>query len=114
MNEEKIFDAKYVYLDWDGILKGKEVFLAYTLLGLKRALALGDRYTVERGNGDYPFVTPGGAQYAIAYYDPNWETKQAWKHGKVIQYRDKNGNDNWRTTNNPSWSDNCEYRAVEK
>ena len=113
MNEEKIFDAKYVYLDWNPVLEGKEVFLAYTLPGLKRALALGGRVTAEKNDSDYPFITSGGAQYALAYYDPNYEVKLAYIHGKVIQYRDKAGNDNWRATNSPSWSDDCEYRVVE-
>jgi len=101
--EKKIFDKKFVYLEWDDVLEGKEVFIADTFPELrKRVENNNDSFmcTVERNDGDYPFV----------YYDPLYNVKLAWKNGKQIQYR-SHCSFEWEDCDDPGWSETDEYRV---
>ena len=113
----ELFDKKFVYFEWDDILEGKEVFLADALAVLKRAVMLDeDRLSVEENDGDYPFTSPAGVHYSMAYYDPNYSCKRAYMGGKVIQYRNKDSSDQnkdssdqWKDcSEEPYWAEDCE------
>jgi hypothetical protein len=113
MNME-LFDKKFVYFEWDNILEGKEVFLANALAVLKRAVMLDeDRLSVEENDGDYPFTSPAGVHYSMAYYDPNYSCKRAYMEGKVIQCKSSLiPDDKWDDcVCSPEWADHCEYRV---
>lgn len=107
----ELFDKKFMYLEWDDVLEGKEVFLADSLVVLKRAVMLNeDRLSVEENDGDYPFTSPAGVHYSMAYYDPNYECKVAWKQGKQIQYQSHYSFE-WQDCDDPKWSEYYEYRV---
>lgn len=112
----ELFDKKFVYLEWDDALEGKEVFVAYTLSGLKRAIALGDRFVIKKNDGDYSFISSGGVQYAIAYYDPNYEYKLAYNQGKKVEVYGFIGISRaWvEVTDDLKWEENYQYRIKPK
>lgn len=118
MSEEKeIFDKQFVYLEWDDVLKGKKVFVADTLPQLRDFV--GRNYnslpTVSENVCDdtyYPFIASSGMQYAMCYYDPNYECKVAYAQGKTIQARTKGSTRNeWINMEHPGWLDTYEYRV---
>lgn len=109
----ELFDKKFIYLEWDDKLEGKEAFLADSLPELRRRVEQDDpnfRYIVKKREGDYPFG--GSVCYAMAYYDPNYICKWAYyTQGKVIQFRGDE-HDEWKDfVGEPLWSDACEYRV---
>ena len=111
----ELFDKKFVYLEWDDVLKGKKVFAGNTLPQL-RVLVDGNRDSLQEISKNvseesfYPFISHCGTWCAMVYYDPNYECKVAYMQGKVIQFRNK-GDTNWIDTNSPNWIDRCEYRV---
>lgn len=109
----ELFDKKFVYLEWDDVLDGKEVFTADTLKQLGRHIENDcHKYIVNKHDGDYPFITSDGvAFFAMAYYDPNYKCKVAYERGETIQCR-HNKLETWSDcTVPPSWYDNYEYRV---
>lgn len=114
--EKKIFDKKFVYLEWDDELKGKKVFVGDTLPQLMVSVnghcdSLQEVSNNISDDSFYPFISSCGNWHAMVYYDPNYECKVAYyTHGKTIQCRNK-GEDKWIITSNPSWLDRCEYRV---
>ena len=108
----ELFDKKFVYLEWDDVLEGKEVFLADSLTVLKRAVMLGeDRLSVEENDGDYPFTSPAGVHYSMAYYDPTYECKRAFLEGKEVECLDGFGNWILMTPTDPWFDDRRSYRV---
>ena len=108
-----LFDKKFVYLEWDDILKGKKVFIADTYLELRSRVENDTnnfKCTVFKNNGDYPFLC-SGICYAFVYYDPNYNYKRAYMEGKVIQCRHINSSTWSDCTVPPSWYDDYEYRV---
>lgn len=106
----ELFDKKFVYLEWDDALEGKKVVIGDTLGELKKKLhsMLFDS-VMENKEGDYPFTpSEDDMNFAMAYYDPNYECKVAYAQGKVIQCRNK-GDNKWMVTSSPNWVDGCEY-----
>lgn len=97
----ELFDKKFVYLEWDDKLKGKEVFLGDTLPQL-RVLVNGHCNSLQEvtknidDDSFYPFISPCGTRYAMAYYDPNYECKWTYAQGKTIQHRIKDSSDAWK------------------
>jgi hypothetical protein len=112
-----LFDKRFVYLEWDDVLQGKEVVVADTFPELRGRVNVGDDNflcTVKKNDGNYPFIVgEGGVCYAFVYYDPNYECKVAYKQGKVIQFRyHGESDDGWAyCTGVPKWLDTCEYRV---
>lgn len=111
--EMEFFDKRFVYLEWDNVLEGKEAFVADTLLELRRYVEGNNttfKCTIGKGPGDYPFRTlDSDICYAFVYYDPNYECKVAYAQGKAIQIK---YNDKWEDyRGDPLWSSGCEYRV---
>jgi hypothetical protein len=110
----ELFDKKFVYLEWDDSLEGKKVFVADTLPELRRRVDAGDDdffCTVTKNDGDYPFIVREGVRYALVYYDPNYECKVAYAHGKTIQFKSQYGDKEWVDCGCPAWSETYEYRV---
>ena len=94
MITNKLYNKKYVYLEWDDILEGKKCILADDIDTLKNYVnydcELRDvqkeikheyygKYFTTKEN-DFDVV------YRFAYYDPNLEVKRALINGKSVQY----------------------------
>lgn len=114
----ELFDIKYVYMDWDDVLKGKKVLVGDILKILRNNInGMSLAATCVEPNGGskslYPFEDSSGTAWALAYYDPNYECKVAYKQGKVIQFRYHGTSDEaWAyCTGVPKWLDACEYRV---
>lgn len=113
----ELFDKRFVYLEWNDKLKGKEVFLGDTLPQLRDLV--GGNYnslsTVSKNVCDdtyYPFMSSSGMQHAMAYYDPNYSCKRAYIQGKTIQTRNSNAHWDWADCQlEPQWKDGFEYRV---
>ena len=113
----ELFDKKFVYLEWDDKLKGKEVFLGDTLPQL-RVSVNGNCNSIQEVSNNldddsfYPFISPCGTRYAMAYYDPNYSCKAAYAHGKTIQCKLNGSPFRWEDcTDEPKWLDTSEYRV---
>lgn len=109
----ELFDKKFVYLEWDDVLQGKEVFVADTLPELRRCVENDDnRPTIEKNDGIYPFATSGSrVYYAFVYYDPNYECKRAFLEGKEVECLDGFGNWILMTSIDPWFDDRRSYRV---
>ena len=114
----ELFDKKFVYLEWDDVLEGKEVFIADTLPQLRLLVGENcDSLQEVSKNVDedsfWTFIAPCGTHYAMVYYDPNYECKVAYAQGKVIQCKSSCiPNDKWEDcVCSPEWADHCEYRV---
>ena len=113
----ELFDKKFVYLEWDDKLKGKEVFLGDTLPQLRVSVngKCNSIQEVTKNIDDdsfYPFISPCGTRYAMAYYDPNYSCKAAYAQGKMIQYKPKDSSGIWEDCEGePFWGEVCEYRV---
>lgn len=82
----KLFDKRYVYLEWSDKLEGKDCILAKSYKDLKDFVNSGDEgriFKVNKGNKK-PF-TNGCSECDFCYYDPNLKVKKAWLDGKTIQ-----------------------------
>ena len=83
----KLFDNRYVYLEWSDELEGKDCILAKTYQDLKDFVNSGDEgriFKVNKGN-EKPF-TNGCSECDFCYYDSNLKVKKAWIDGKKVQY----------------------------
>lgn len=88
----KLFDKRYVYLEWSDELEGKDCILAKTYQDLKDFVNSGDEgrfCKVEKGK-EKPF-TNLWSECDFCYYDPNLKVKKAWLEGKTIQQGVLNG-----------------------
>ena len=85
----KLFDKKYVYLEWSDELEGKDCILAKTYQDLKDFVNSGDegRFFKANKGKEKPF-TNLWSECDFCYYDPNLKVKKAWIEGKTIQIRD--------------------------
>ena len=84
----KLFDKRYVYLEWSDVLEGKDCILAKTYQDLKDFVNSGNEgriFKVNKGN-EKPF-TNGCSECDFCYYDPDLKVKKAWLEGKTIQKR---------------------------
>ena len=82
----KLFDKRYVYLEWSDELEGKDCILAQTYQNLKDFVNSGDEgriFKVDKGT-EKPF-TNHWKECDFCYYDPNYKVKKAWIEGKTIQ-----------------------------
>lgn len=112
----ELFDKKFVYLEWDPILEGKKVFVADCLADLRKRVITDDRRffgCIVDSGFHYTFQAPDGLNYALCYYDPNYECKRAYMEGKEIQARGKGSSDesDWYDVDRPNWLDCQEYRV---
>ena len=115
----ELFDKKFVFLEWDDVLQGKEVFVADTLPELRKRVesdGAAFKWSVKENSDDnyvYPFISDGGVCYAMVYYDPNYSCKLAYMQGKTIQCKlSRIPNDKWEDcVCGPEWADHCEYRV---
>lgn len=117
MSDKEIFDKKFVYLEWDDVLKGKKVLAGDNLQFVRREVNDGtakvryvEPYSDSNSSELYPFADDSGTTWGLVYYDPNYECKRAYAQGRVIQCRNK-GDDKWFVTIHPNWLDMCEYRV---
>lgn len=82
----KLFDKRYVYLEWSDELEGKDCILAKTYQNLKDFVNSGDEgriFKINKGK-EKPF-TNLWSECDFCYYDPNLKVKKAWIEGKTIQ-----------------------------
>lgn len=107
----ELFDKQYVYFMWDDALVDKYCFVADAIDDLYETVNsnIGSpERIVGRHSPDYPFQTEG-THYVFAYYDPNYNCKSAYKHGKTIQvYLD--GTDSWIDIQRPIWNSDAKFR----
>lgn len=83
----KLFDKRYVYLEWSDELEGKDCILAKSYKDLKDFVNSGDEgriFKVNKGN-EKPF-TNGCSECDFCYFDPNLAVKKALIEGKKVQY----------------------------
>ena len=82
----KLFDKKYVYLEWSDKLEGKDCILAKSYKDLKNFVNSGDEgriFKIKKGT-EKPF-TNGCTECDFCYFDHNLKVKKAWIEGKTIQ-----------------------------
>lgn len=82
----KLFDKRYVYLEWSDELEGKDCVLAKSYKDLKDFVNSGDedRFCKANKGKEKPF-TNLWSECDFCYYDPNLKVKKAWLEGKTIQ-----------------------------
>lgn len=88
----ELFDKRYVYLEWNDELEGKDCIIATTYKDLKDFVNSGDEgriFKVNKGN-EKPF-TNNWKECDFCYYDPNLKVKKALLEGKTIQKLTLNG-----------------------
>lgn len=122
----ELFDKKFVYFEWDGALKGKQVLASDNLQCMRRDINDGTaKLRCVEGSSSrdklYPFKDDRGTLWALVYYDPLYDVKLAWKNGKQIQARSVLYKDaEWIDSKYPHFDDTCcefrvkhdEYRIV--
>lgn len=84
----KLFDKRYVYLEWSDVLEEKDCILAKTYQDLKDFVDTSeeDRF-VKVNKGKVKPFTNLWSECDFCYYDPNLKVKKAWLEGKTIQKR---------------------------
>lgn len=85
----KLFDKRYVYLEWSDELEGKDCVLAKSYKDLKDFVNSGNEgriFKIYKGT-EKPF-TNHCLECDFCYFDPNLKVKKAWIEGKTIQKRD--------------------------
>ena len=83
----KLFNKKYVYLEWDDKLKDKDCILAHSYEDLKDFVNSGDKGRIckaEKGK-EKPF-TNHWSECDFCYFDPNWEIKKSLLRNEKVQY----------------------------
>ena len=82
----ELFDKRYVYLEWDDKLEGKDCILAKSYKNLKDFVNSGNEDRIMKVNegNEKPF-TNGCCECDFCYFDPNLAVKKAWIEGKTIQ-----------------------------
>lgn len=82
----KLFDNRYVYLEWSDELEEKDCILAKTYQDLKDFVNSGDegRFCKAHKGKEKPF-TNLWSECDFCYFDPNLKVKKAWIEGKTIQ-----------------------------
>lgn len=82
----KLFDKKYVYLEWSDELEGKDCVLAKSYKDLKDFVNSGDedRFCKPNKGKEKPF-TNLWSECDFCYFDSNLKVKKAWIEGKTIQ-----------------------------
>lgn len=116
MEGRSIFDKKFVYLEWDDTLEGKEVFIADTLPQLRLLVDMCCSLQEVSKNmikdSSWPFVDSWGTKYAMVYYDPNYQCKIAYAQGKTIQFKSNRGSHKWKDCAcAPMWAITYEYHV---
>jgi hypothetical protein len=75
------FETECVYCMWNENLKGKNCFVADSIVKLQERVESNDTLflatVVSRYNGDYPFRIDNGNYFRFCYYDPYYELKLA-------------------------------------
>ncbi len=95
----KLFNKKYVYLEWDDKLEGKDCILAHSYKDLKDFVNGGDEeriFKVDKGT-EKPF-TNHWRECDFCYFDPNIKVKKALLEGNVVQFYNRNF-DRWEDLN---------------
>lgn len=88
----KLFDERYVYLEWNDDLEGKDCIIAKSYKDLKDFVNSGDEgriFKIDKGN-EKPF-TNHWKECDFCYFDPNYKVKKAWLEGETIQKLVLNG-----------------------
>lgn len=83
----KLFDKKYIYLEWSDELEEKDCILAKTYQDLKDFVNSGDedRFCKAHKGKEKPF-TNLWSECDFCYFDPNLKVKKALIDGKSVQY----------------------------
>lgn len=119
MSDKEIFDKKYVYLEWDDVLKGKKVLAGDNLQFVRREVNDGtakvryvEPYSDSNSSELYPFADDSGTTWGLVYYDPNYECKREYAQGKTIQIRHTPESE-WVDLKGeePKWHSCYEYRV---
>ena len=116
MEDKKIFDKKFVHCMWTDELEGKSCIVSDSIDimidAIENGTYLTDVINRSKGGGYALHSNKTGSDYAVAYYDPLYSIKWAWKQGKIIQGRlgGKLRHD-WMDIENPCWLDGYEYRV---
>lgn len=78
-----LFDKKFLYVEWDDCLQGKDVLLCDDIVYLRQGDLNFEK--CENGGGLVKvFKNADGMFFRFAYYDPNIELKIAFLQGKKI------------------------------
>jgi hypothetical protein len=115
----ELFDKRFVYFMWDNELEGKKCFIADGIDDLRGIVEKGNECdlhsVISSGDENAPFESTNGVYvWQFAYYDPNYEAKNAYNKGKPIQVTPK-GTDKWLDLHcKPTWDVNLEYRVKPK
>ena len=83
----KLFNKKYVYLEWDDKLEGKDCILAHSYKDLKDFVNSGNKdriFKIKEGT-IHPFSN-NWSECDFCYFDPNLAVKKALLEGKEVQY----------------------------
>lgn len=88
-----LFDKRFVHFMWDDALEGKRGFLSSGIDTLiKMVNEDSDRTGIQKGcERDLPFCKHITVECRLAYYDPNYEVKKAFKEGNEIQFQSADG-----------------------
>ena len=120
--EKELFDPKFVHFDLDESHIGKNVFIADSIVALKKRVN-GEWADIARQgplklseSENYPFSIEDGGDGACCvfyYYDPNYDVKRAYyKEGKTtIQFLSESDNKWFDVAGEPSWLDEVKYRV---
>ena len=116
MEERKIFDPQFVHCMWDDSLEGKRCIVSDNIDIMIDAVDNGTYHTAvinrSKGGGYALHSNETGLDYVVAYYDPLYDVKWAWKQGKQIQVRSKGSTRNeWMNMDPIGWFDTYEYRV---
>lgn len=127
MSDKEIFDKKFVYLEWDDALEGKEGFFSRDMATLKVTVNEGSvcvpaeircvYSSCSKGSLARPFHSEREEDnWVFFYYDPLYDIKRAWKEGKQIQSRSKVWRDaEWEDDDYPQWNNqSMEFRVRPK
>lgn len=111
------FDEKYVYFDWDSVLKSKKVVVADSITELWNKLQsdILDCVEVEKAGCTNLIRVKGTIKTAnFCYFDPLLNVKRAYYlQKKPVQFKSENGD--WVDVSFAfEWSDEYSYRVVEE
>lgn len=89
MEERKIFDKKFVHCMWDTELEGKRCIVSDSIDTMIDAVDNGTYHTAvinrSKGGGYALHSNETGSDYIVAYYDPLYNIKWAWKQGQKVE-----------------------------
>lgn len=85
---EKLYDKKFVYFEWDKVLKSFKVCCANDIETLKANLGNSKYWhTVSKNETKKggAFIDANGNTYNFVYFDPHFELRAAILNGEIVQ-----------------------------